>query len=100
MDYFCSFIEKEIVEFILKVIKIIYDYGFLEFNLFKYFVEEVYFFWEKENESYKDENELMKGIVLIYDDDMDIKECCLYFFGFDLCLNKLESGLLVFFYYI
>lgn len=92
MDYFCSLFEKEKVEIILKVIKIIYDYGFLEFNLFKYFVEEVYFFWEKENERYRYVNELMNGIVLIYDDDIDIVECCLYYFGFDLCLNNLESG--------
>lgn len=97
MDYFCSSSEKEIVETILKATKIIYDYGPPELNLFKYLAEEAHFLWEKENESHKDENEPMKGIVLIHDDDTDIKERCLHFFGFDLRSNKLERGLLVFF---
>lgn len=37
-------------------------------------------------------NEPMNGIVLIHDDDTDIAERCLHYFGFDLRSNNLESG--------
>lgn len=92
MDYFCSSSEKEKVETILKATKIIYDYGPPKLNLFKYLAEEARFLWEKENERHRYANEPMNGIVLIHDDDTDIAERCLHYFGFDLRSNNLESG--------
>lgn len=92
MDYFCSSSEEEKVETILKATKIIYDYGPPELNLFKYLAEEAHFLWEKENERHRYANEPMNGIVLIHDDDTDIAERCLHYFGFDLRSNNLESG--------
>lgn len=85
--------KKEIVKPILKATKITFDYGPPELNLFKYLAEETHFLWEKENERYTNDNEPMNGIVLIHDDESEIAERCLHFFGFDLPSNTQESGL-------
>lgn len=46
-NYYCRLLNMGLDEYSIKILRFVFDYGFLEFNLFKYVVEEVYFLWEK-----------------------------------------------------
>lgn len=85
-EYICSLIKIKLQELGLKFFRIVFDYGFLQFNLYKYVVEEVYFIWENIKEKYfmlKDVGELIDGFMFIYEDGDNVIESCLEIFDFD-----------------
>lgn len=63
-----------------------FEYGFLDFNLYKYVVKKIYSFWKmvKENFILKDEGEFIDGFFVFYIDGENILENCLEIFDFEL----------------
>lgn len=68
-----------------KILKIVFEYGFLDFNLYKYVVEKIYYFWKmvKYNFILKDEGKFKDGFFLLYIDGENILENCLKIFDFE-----------------